>query len=229
MSINFMNFSDKKSKTSFHYTFLGFQDYQAARFLFRNDFFFQGMQLTSTTIEKYFKALLALKNTTVQIHLNKLDKMIKILRDNKIPEIDKADPKFLYVLSLVYKLRYFDKLKKEESFGILINQVLGELDFLVNLIETKITCKNHKGEIIKLGYKKAVEEKDSNLFYDNYILNNIDKKEFMERKSKFYSIQVSEDGNIYELIGDEVSTTYTGEINIGILKYQNKNNNAANK
>jgi len=161
------------TKDALNYQALAFRDYLAARHLLIDDFLLPGLVLSSFAIEKYFKSLLAIKEVRTDKHLDRLEVFNRLLSTN-IPFFDKFDEKYLKLLSRVYDLRYYDHIKGEQSIGFYKWQVLGELDYMVNIIESSIN-KSFKSQ-----YLEYIE--DNRLFRENYILNNINKKDFMERK-----------------------------------------------
>lgn len=163
---------------------LGYDDYIAARFLINNNFLMQGVLMASSSVEKYLKALLlALKGKVPKIHLDKLDNLKIQFQDTEYFELfDHLDSSFLLVLGKAYKFRYYDNIKEADTVGFFVNQFLGELDYSVFAIELLFNeFKDQNGTPWQSPLRKAIKEKNENLFKDNYILNNIDKKEFMTR------------------------------------------------
>lgn len=160
-------------KDALDYQNIAFRDYLAARHLLIDDFLLPGLTLSSFAIEKYFKCILAIKGIRTDKHLDRLEVFKRLLSTN-IPFFNKFDEKYLKLLSRVYDLRYYDHIKGEQSIGFYKWQVLGELDYMVNIIESSIN------KTFKSQYLESINDK--RLFRENYISNNINKKDFMERK-----------------------------------------------
>ena len=109
----------------------------------------------------------------------------------------------MQILSDAYKLRYYDNLNGSLSFGFLSNQLLAELDFTIDLIDSRLSLKSElMGEVVLTPYQIAVNNNDEKVYFNNYVLNKIDKKEFMERKSKSYTLHIEKNGFEFEITGD---------------------------
>lgn len=183
---------------------LGYRDYIAGRLLFNNEFYSQAIVLASSSIEKYLKAILATQGVKCKVHLDKLNVIKKAFENTPNKGIfDKLDEHFLDILGKAYKYRYYDyeTVKQPDHFSFLINQFLCELDYTVGLIEKSISFKVDD-KIAETHYQKAIKEKNPHLFLNNYLLNKIPKKEFMERESKLLGIYVDP-----SFLGVEISIT----------------------
>ena len=201
----------------------GFRDYKAARFLLNNDLLMQGVTLASSAVEKYFKAVLIIHNLKRKVHLDNLKEIKKAFARINLDIIDELDESFLKILSDAYKLRYYDNLKDKLSFGFLSNQLLAELDYTINLIDSRLSMKNSQNEEILSPYRVAINDKDEKILLNNYILNKIDKKEFMERPSMSYMLNVEKNGFEIEIVGNGLKVVkYNGKM-LRLLNLEIKN------
>lgn len=82
-------------------------------------------------------------------------------------------PVFINILQKAYKIRYYDKLEEPVKMGFFLNQFIGELDSTIHYLENN--------ETPGLLYGQAIRSKDPNLYQNNFILNNQNKKAFMEK------------------------------------------------
>ncbi|MBL1457346.1 MAG: hypothetical protein COA34_005690 [Methylophaga sp.] len=218
------------TKDALNYKVLAFRDYLAARHLLIDDFLLQGILLSSFSIEKYLKAILAVRGIPAgKKHIDKVNVFKRLFEINSLNFFDYFDERYLWLLSRVYELRYYDHIKGEKSVGFYKWQVLAELDFMVNLIESSISIKNGIKDI-KTMYFEHVDTSNTNLVRENYIYNNIEKKDFMERKGPacilLFDDKISNCGGS-ELITEirDSSVKYTGQICLikASLNISNKN------
>ena len=191
---------------------LGFRDYIAARFLLNNEFIIQGLTLASTAVEKYLKALIVFtskKKEKYYYHLDNFSKLKTILEKNYHDVTKRFDPVFLSILEKAYKIRYYDKLKEPIRIGFFLNQFIGELDSIIHFLETTDTP--------GLLYKQAIQNKDPNLYQNNFILNKQDKKDFMERPDTAFAILIeigSSTQRESKIVGRDIVNKYEGRLAI---------------
>ena len=167
---------------------VGYRDYIAARFLLNNRFTVQGLTLASTAIEKYLKAVLVIasnEKVRYDVHLDNLEKLKTLLSKNNCDITEKFDQVFLNILVNAFKIRYYDKLKRPIIIGFYVNQFIGELDDTIDIIETYVLK-----TVSETPFRRAIKSKDPHLYYNNFKLNNQDKKEFMEQPDDGFSIYV---------------------------------------
>jgi hypothetical protein len=128
---------------------LAFNDYLAARALFLNCLLSQGAILASTSIEKYFKAIISLKGNACQKHLGR--PLVNALR-NAFRELFAAlNNEFMGFLEKAYKLRYVDDLEKDFNLCISKRKTLAELDFTVAEIENRLV-REQEGKAVETLY-----------------------------------------------------------------------------
>ncbi|MFT3795644.1 hypothetical protein [Flavobacterium sp.] len=168
---------------------LAYRDYVAARCLLNNELIIQGLTLASTAVEKYLKSIIvfhSIDKINYHYHFDRIEKLKNAL--SNIYDLDeKFDPVFLTILEKTYKIRYYDKLKEQILIGIYLNQFLGELDATILDLETFI-MKTQNGNNKFTNYWRAIENKDPNLYNNNYLLTKQEKKEFMEKPGFAFSI-----------------------------------------
>jgi HEPN domain-containing protein len=170
---------------------LGYRDYIAARFLLNNRYIVQGLTLASTAVEKYLKSLIAFnlkEKKRYDVHLSNLAKLKRILNENNCDVTNNLDLIFLNILEQIYKIRYYDTLKKPISIGFYLNQFIGELDNTIYLLETSLNPEASSNSITP--YKRALKNKDPHLLKNNFVLKKQDKKTFMEKPTTAFSIHV---------------------------------------
>lgn len=196
---------------------LAYRDYIAARFLLNNEFVLQGLNLASTSVEKYLKSIIVFhstENKNYRYHFDNIEKLKNVL-SNIYDITAKFDPVFLSVLQKAYKIRYYDHLKEPILIGIYLNQFIGELDATIYELETFI-MKTQNNNSRFTNYWRAIDKKDPNLFINNYLLNQQDKKEFMESPGFAFSIHIqagtSAIGFEKTVRSKEIATKYNGHL-----------------
>ena len=125
-----------EQQLAYSFLLLAYRDYLAARCLLNNGFFLQGLTLSSSAIEKYFKVILALhgnRRKDMGVHLDRLSKLKALLAECYYDVTLKLDDRFLGLLSKAYKIRYYDNLSTPITISFFVNQLIGELDY--SLIE----------------------------------------------------------------------------------------------
>lgn len=204
-----------KIHDGYHYLHLGYLDYIAARFLLNNNFMEQGITLSSTAVEKYIKAVLASYGVTKPVHLHELNKLEKLLKSKGITLLDDLDLAYLGLLGRSYRFRYFDDLKPGSSYGFLKWQVIGELDATISLIEASFTLKTRSGKERDSPYNLAKEAKNEHLYMNNFVLEGIKKKTFMEKEGPMFCLLLSKHQLIITMKHENIRVKdYKGEINV---------------
>lgn len=195
-----------------HFQMLGFRDYEAARRLLLSDMLLPGATLASTALEKYLKCILATKGVRISLHLDRVDEFKRLFVQHGIAIFQDLDPVFLETLSKAYQLRYYDTVSKV-VFGFLKWQLLGELDATIALLEERITMRNSEGEPVKSSYQQAIENRTATICEENYLVNGIDKKDFLERKGPALMMRVDDSyGEIMAQAKELGAESYKGNI-----------------
>jgi hypothetical protein len=170
---------------------LAFRDYLAARTLFLNCLLPQGAILASTSVEKYFKAIISLKGNSCLKHLGK--PLVNALR-NAFRELFAAlNPEFIEFLERAYQLRYVDDLEKDFNLCISRRKTLAELDFTVAQIENRLV-REQEGKTVERFYTKLLKGETYMaplLWQDNYLLQGMNKKDFIEQPDFVYEVRSS--------------------------------------
>jgi HEPN domain-containing protein len=153
-----------------------FKDYIAARVLLLDDLLPQAAVLASTAIEKYLKALLAFRGNESHGHLKAAQ--FNALK-NFDPEFAKQlNPQFLELLQKCYKLRYPDDLPTGFNLLIADREFLAELDLTALTLHHSFNLKRDQ-QPLPTAFTQAKQNGDRRLLDDNFILNEIDKQEFI--------------------------------------------------
>jgi len=157
----------------------GYADYISARTLINTNQLIQGCILANTALEKYFKAFMLFKGDNVKkIHvLNKLTPSVFNF-DHKLKKV--INEEFINLLTLAYLYRYYDDLISGYNLAIIKRKVLAEIDYIVSELEPKIKFSSSELNKKTTKYDNDVQQKNSLLFQNNYILNNINKDNFIE-------------------------------------------------
>jgi hypothetical protein len=199
-------------RNAFNMMAVGYRDYLAARYLLNNDLLMQGIGLSSLAVEKYLKSILVSQNIILKVHLDQWTLIKASFIKNKITLFNELDENYLNLLGRAFSLRYYDRISNTSRYAFKKWQVLAELDFVVNLIESRTNFHDGSGSVIKTNYGVDVESIDPNLYLENYVLQGREKKEYMERES--FSVIVCFDKSGYEIVGHGLlpSQEYKGKI-----------------
>lgn len=212
-SISFM----EKLSTGYSFTELGYRDYIAARFLLNNHYILQGVTLASIAVEKYLKAIIVFnlqEREWYNYHFDRFEKLKNLLAKVNSDVTKEFDPVFVAILEKAFKIRYYDKIEKPIFMGFYINQFIGELDYTIDYLENFIFNTQSCGQPIT-AYNKAVINKDSSLYYNNFILNKENKQYFMEKPDIGFSIYISVGSVVHHekiVKGGSTRNKYDGQI-----------------
>jgi HEPN domain-containing protein len=180
-----------------------YNDYIAARVLLNRGYTLQGAMLSSTAIEKYFKAGICLATGEIlKVHMDRFE-VIK----NQVIEmgygilIEKIDSIFFDLLSKAYIVRYYDNITEPFTIGFFRNQFLGELDGAVELFELLfVLSKKRSDEKVLSPLKMDYRTGNPDLFENNWVTTKEkDKKKFMETDCKGFAVHILP-GNLFEEI-----------------------------
>lgn len=204
---------------------LGYKDYIASRVLLNNNYPMQGLTLASSAVEKYLKVILALHGKTKKemgVHLDRWDKL-KISITECYTDISKfLDERFLILLGKAYQARYYDNLSAPITISFFYNQLIGELDYTIDFIEKMVFLKNADGSALKSPYQRAFEDHNADLYHNNYLLNGIVKKDFMESTDTGFAVYIDSNNIHQELVikGTDIKNPYTGTISEIIVEFK---------
>jgi len=207
----------EKLSTGYSFSELGYRDYIAARFLLNNNHIVQGLTLASIAVEKYLKAIIVFnlqERELYNYHFDRFEKLKNLLSKVNSDVTQEFDPVFVSILEKAFKIRYYDKIEKPIFMGFYINQFIGELDYTINYLENFIFNTQSRGQPITV-YNKAVINKDSDLYYNNFILNKENKKYFMEKPDIGFSIYISVGSVVHQekiVKGGSTRNKYDGQI-----------------
>jgi hypothetical protein len=178
----------------------GFDDYIAARVLFLAQLPQQAAILSSTAIEKCFKAILAFRGNESHGHL-------KTAHWNAVQNFDKEvfgdlDREFIELNRKAYRLRYTDDVPPEFNLVIASREFLAELDYTIAKISLAFTAEQN-GKVQKTPYQTALDSGNDRLAVENHVISKQSRDEFIYGSPQF----------IYEVRNDPfrglVEITYT--------------------
>ncbi|SHE21096.1 hypothetical protein [methanotrophic endosymbiont of Bathymodiolus puteoserpentis (Logatchev)] len=176
---------------------LGYKDYIGARTLLLNKLPLQGATLGSSAVEKYIKALLAVRGENTQGHLKKAH--ISSLK-NYIPDLTKKlNSEFLDFLRKCYSLRYTDGLPQNFNISVYARETLAELDYTIFNMEFQLNFQHAEGHEIYSMYRSAYKAGDTRLFSDNYLLLKQDKQMFLSNPDVAYGMRNRPNKGILEV------------------------------
>ncbi len=196
---------------------LGYRDYIAARLLLNSHLIIQGLTLASTSVEKYLKAIIVFnlqKKEKYDYHLNRFESLKKLLQEVNNDITEEFDPVFLDILQNAFRIRYYDRIKAPIFMGFHINQLIGELDYTIDFMEKYVSNTQNNGKSMSK-YSRAIENNDSHLYENNYILRNENKKDFMEKTDIGFSIYIRTASEFHEekvVNGGKTQNKYEGQI-----------------
>lgn len=166
------------------------KDYIAARRLLLDGLMIQAASLANTALEKYLKAVLAIRGEKIPRIHDPL-RLYQGLKP-KAPGFQ-LDEDFLALLVKSYELRYPDEL--EANFNIVLNQtlILCALDESVSKVMSRFTFKRADGSPVKRILDHLIESKDARIMLKNVILQTITKDELYRQPTRVYEMRVFAD------------------------------------
>lgn len=180
------------TRDGLHFRTLGLRDFLGARCLLLNGHYVQGATLASTALEKYLKCVLATTGVKANVHLDQLQQLKNTFAKQGLTLFNELDPVFVDTLSKAYRLRYYDTINSM-IFGFFNWQLLGELDWTVALIESRLNFGSENGKPVFNPYQVAVENHDPSLCTENHAVLGLDKKQYMERPGPAAMLSVGSD------------------------------------
>ena len=156
-------------------------DYIASRVLFLSNLPQQAAILSSTAIEKCFKAILAFNGNESHGHLKSAHwKAVKNFNKNLF---DKLNLDFLELNRKAYQLRYTDDLPIDFNLVIATREFLAELDHTFILIHELFTVDGDKER--KTKFQSLISTQDLRLIAENHVLLGTDKASFIYDSPQF--------------------------------------------
>lgn len=172
-------------------------DYIAARVLFLSNLPQQAAILSSTAIEKCFKAILSFNGNESHGHLQKS-------HWNAVKNFDKVlfnslNHDFLELNKKVYLLRYTDDLQPGFNVVIASREFLAELDQTILSICRLFQFGERDENFRFTKLEHLISSRDHRLYSDNHLLNGESKGEFVYRGPQFiYELRNEGRGNLFE-------------------------------
>jgi HEPN domain-containing protein len=174
----------------------------AARVLFNNDQLYRAIILANTSIEKYFKVYLEMQGKSAKTH-NVTDLFEYCKKFDPTLET-KINNEFIELISESYHMRYFDNNifsndTKQFHISVCKRKTLAELDETIHFIENSWTLRKNQ-EVLLRRYHTEARERQTILTENNFILNGISKKDFIEGKDLVYEVFSSKKDGVTEVI-----------------------------
>jgi hypothetical protein len=168
-----------------------YEDYLGARVLLNAQQLPQGTALAATCLEKSLKAIVALRGNTCPGHLT--ERLLRSVK-NFDPGLHRwIDLNFVEFLRRAYKLRYLNDLKPGFSIHISRRRTLAELDELYSRLAPLVRFEPRPdGKPHQLVYEYDREAKTSALWQNNFVLEGIEKKAFVEQIDDVYGMLFDE-------------------------------------
>lgn len=167
-------------------------DYIASRTLFLAQLPVQASILSSTAIEKLFKALLAINGNECKGHLKKAHR--QALRNFDQESYKSLNEDFLELNQKVYKMRYSEMLPVDFNVVLATREFLAELDYTFISLFRNLSFSNKTALFEGTSLFSIINSKDERLLRDNHIFQNIDKETFIYSQSQFiYEMRITKD------------------------------------
>lgn len=135
--------------------------------------------LAATSVEKYFKAVVTLKEKKKPENFHLRKDLIDSVENSVKGIFGVINKDFVEYLRQCYELRYFDNMQRETTFLISPRLILSELDFTIAEIEKTIRITLNGFEIPD-SYQSFYQLKVPALWQHNYLLLGTDKTEFLK-------------------------------------------------
>lgn len=168
-----------------------YKDYIGARVLFLNNQLHQAAILANTCIEKELKACLYTLGSDSNIQHDSF-KLLNMLREKEQNVYNKLNPDFIKVLGKIYKSRYHEKLNPGYNFVIIKRKFLAELDYTYSILEGRVRfrVKSEQSVMPKTLYEIDVQNQNSLVFTENYLLNKVPKSDFLNQPDEVYEFRM---------------------------------------
>lgn len=166
---------------------LAYDDYLGARLLLRNDLLSQAVTLAASSVEKYFKAIVALRGNRCEGHLSSA--LIRSVANYQPVLFKQMKPDFLSFLAKAYKLRYIDTQQHGFAIKISKNRTLLELDRTVRTIEEGLSFERD-GKPVPTRYRDEREKRNPLLVESNVAVGTITEADYLRQRDKLIIIAV---------------------------------------
>ena len=177
-----------------------YKEYLAARHLLNDGFLHQAAFFMNTCIEKEIKAYLLAMDVQVNIKHDTF-KLYNLLKNHKPKIAEKLNSDFIKVVSKIYTSRYYEDLGPGYNFVIIRNKFLAELDYTYSILESTTRFKlGRDKEVPQTNYERDIESKHSVLLRNNYLVNKIDKADFLNQPDLVYEYRVVFNHEIIEAL-----------------------------
>lgn len=177
----------------------GTYDYVGARTLFLSYLPQQAAILSSTAIEKSFKAILAFNGNESHGHLKKAHWNAVKNFDKELFELLNKD--FLELNKKVYSMRYSDNLASGFNVVIACREFLAELDYTFLTIVSRFQFRDSQEPYKFTKLESFIRDKDDRLFLENHILAGINKDEYIYSSAQLiYEFRIMPNNNPIEML-----------------------------
>ncbi|WP_394713798.1 hypothetical protein [uncultured Desulfuromonas sp.] len=177
----------------------GIYDYIASRTLLLSYLPQQAAILSSTAIEKAFKAILAFNGNESHGHLKKA-------HWNAVKNFDKElfallNKEFLELNKKVYPMRYSDDLGPGFNAVIACREFLAELDYTFLTIVSRFKFRGNQEPFKFTKLENFIKDRDSRLFTDNHFLLGIAKDAYIYSSPQMiYEVRIMPNKNPIEFL-----------------------------
>lgn len=179
--------------------FNAYQDYLSARVLFNSDMLMPACCLANQALEKQMKAVIEVPNGVRENSSHDTVALLNMLIRVK-PEIKhKLNKEYFKALNKIYLTRYYESLPDGFRCEILRNKFLAELDYSFSILYPLVEVVPLNGPKTKTMYERDIENRTSPLFNNNYILQNIEKTQFLKNKERAIQFVIYGNSPIYAL------------------------------
>lgn len=161
---------------------------EVAKTLEVGDLLLPACALAATSVEKYFKAVVTLKEKKEpQFRGHLTPKLVRSV-ENSVKGVSQVINKdFINYLRKCYELRYFDKLGQQSALVISSRMTLSALDFTIAELEKTISV-TLNGFGIPYSYQSARDLKMPALWQHNYVLQGMNKTDFLKQRDFAFDI-----------------------------------------
>lgn len=180
-------------KLASSFIFLGVRDYRAARVLLIHGLLDTGCINAAYAIEKYLKALLALKRQSSK--RRHLEPALLAQIYYQYPHLkERLDEDFLKFLTRTYKLRY--ALTKSQNFKLVINQYrcLIALDVTVKFLNDSIVVTDQSGNRLDTVLDQEIKRGRKDILQLNAALDENAAKEISNSQNLVYEFAIGKNG-----------------------------------